>query len=163
MLLQSQDQFPWCTKELWGYGGDLLSFRYPHVMPNLVAWVRILPGSITFCTFWKLCRYESEICLMWKQHKWLKSVCRIRIYVFGTQKGQTNFPVRKNEQKVIAPSGIRTHAARFGITCGYLQFNRSPSDVHNSLVEHRNCSWRQLSCWPWFGPWKCHMATLIIV
>ena len=129
MLLQSQDQFPWCTKELWAYEGDLLSFRYPHVMPNLVAWVRIPPGSISFCTFWKLCRYESEICLMWKQHKWLKSVCRIRIYVFG---------IGKDKQFFL--SGIRTHATRFGIICGYLQLNRSPSDVHNSSVEDENWS-----------------------
>ena len=41
----------------------------------------------------------------------------------------------------IDPSGIRTHATRFDITCGYLQLNRSPSNDHNSSVHHGNWSW----------------------
>ena len=96
-------------------------------------------GNISFAHF-----SDRKICLSFPGTKYLDPWCGIMILAICVASSSNKISdsflhIFQMCKKYIDPSGIRTHATRFG-TCGYLQLNRSPSNGHSSPVHHGNWS-----------------------
>ena len=60
-------------------------------------------GQYIFCTFEKCVEMNRRFCLMRKQHKWLKSLCRIMDLGIWYPEKTNKFSCKKNERKRYCP------------------------------------------------------------